>query len=94
MDKDKHLKSLIDFLENAEQSVKDDADKKVEIGYCINIKKLCDYKASCSYRDIVFIICTLKEYLKPMEGKEGYMWDYYREQFAKLADRLAVQNRI
>lgn len=55
MNKDKHLKSLIDFLENAEQSAKDDADKKVEIEHCINIKKMCDYKVSCSYRDIVLL---------------------------------------
>ena len=92
MDKDKHLEQLTDLLSEVSQSLKDNAGKEVEIEHCINIKKMCDYKVSCSYRDIVFVICIIKEYLKLMEGKEGCMWgDYYREQFAKLADKLAAQ---
>lgn len=77
MDKDKHLESLADLLKDAEQSIKDDADKEVEVEHCINVKKMCDYKVSCSYGDIVFIICILKDYLKLIKDKEGMMWDYY-----------------
>lgn len=91
MDEDTHLEALADLLKDAEQSIKDEADKEVDVEHCINIKKLCDYRVSCSYGDIVFIICILKDYLKLIEEKEGVIWDYYREQFAKLADRLAVQ---
>lgn len=73
MDKDKHLESLADLLKDAEQSIKDNANKEVEIEHCINIKKMCDYKVSCSYRDIVFIICILNDYLKLINEKEGFM---------------------
>ena len=91
MDEDTHLEALADLLKDAEQSIKDDADKEVEIEHCINIKKLCDYKVSCSYGDIVLIICILKDYLKLIQKKEGIMWDYYRKEFAELADHLSSQ---
>ena len=91
MKQDVHLESLSDLLKDAEQSIKDKADKEVEVEHCINVKKMCDYKVSCSYGDIVFIICILKDYLKLIKDKEGMMWDYYREKFAKLADKLSAQ---
>lgn len=91
MDKDGHLESLVDLLEEADQAVKGGADRLVEIEHCIDTKKMCGCKVSCSYRDIVFIICILKDYLKLTAGKEDFMWDYYRERFAKLADSLSVQ---
>lgn len=91
MDQDTHLESLADLLREAEQSIKDDANKEVEVEHCINIKKMCDYKVSCSYGDIVFIICVLKDYLNLIKDKEGMLWNYYRKEFAKLADKLSVQ---
>lgn len=91
MDKDKHLESLVNILKWTEQDIKNDANKEVDVEHCINIKKMCDYKVSCSYGDIVFIICILKDYLKLLEEKEGVMWDYYKENFSKLADKLSVQ---
>lgn len=91
MDQDKDMNDLVRVLEDAEQETKSEADRKVEIEHCINIKTLKDFKVSCSYQDIVFIICILKDYLKILADKEGVMWDYYRERFAKLADRLSEQ---
>lgn len=91
MDEDTHLEALADILKDAEQSIKYDANKEVEVEHCINIKKLCDYKVSCSYGDIVFIICILKDYLKLIEEKEGMMWDYYKDKFSKLANKLSTQ---
>ena len=91
MDKNAHLESLADLLKDTERSIKDEANKEVEVEHCINIKKMCDYKVSCSYRDIVFIICILKDYLKLIKDKEGMMWDYYRDKFEKLADKLSAQ---
>lgn len=91
MDQDKDMNDLVRVLEDAEQETKSEADRKVEIEHCINIKTLKDFKVSCSYQDIVFIICILKDYQKIIADKEGVMWDYYRERFAKLADKLAEQ---
>ena len=86
------LKELTNLLDVADKDIKkEDADKQVEIEHCINIKTLSDFKVSCSYRDIVFVICILKEYLKLIEEREGFTWEYYREQFSKLANRLSEQ---
>ena len=92
MDKATHLNSLARILTEAESAIpKEEADKQVKVEHCINIKTLCDYEVSCSYGDMVFIICILKDYLKLIAEKEGHIWDYYRGRFAKLADKLSVQ---
>ncbi len=92
MDKATHLDSLARILTEAESAIpKEEADKQVKVEHCINIKTLCDYEVSCSYRDMVFVICILKDYLKLIAEKEGHIWDYYRERFAKLADKLSAQ---
>lgn len=91
MDQDTQLESLVCTLDVVDKEIRDVADKHVEIEHCINIGKLSNYKVSCSYGDIVFIICILKDYLKLTAEKEGHIWEYYRSRFAKLADRLACQ---
>ena len=85
------METLTGLLKETEHTIKNDTDKKVEIKHCINNKKMCDYEISCSYGDVVFIICILKDYLKLIEEKEGVIWDYYREHFAKLANKLSTQ---
>ena len=92
MDKSSHLDSLARILTEAESAIsKEEADKQVKVEHCINIKELCDYKVSCCYGDMIFIICILKDYLKLIADKEGHIWDYYRDRFAKLADKLSAQ---
>lgn len=92
MEKEENLKELSNLLDVADKDInKEDVNKQVEIEHCINIKTLSDFKVSCSYRDVVFIICILKEYIKLIEEREGFTWEYYREQFMKLADRLSEQ---
>ena len=92
MDKNNHLESLARVLTEAESAIpKEEADKGVKVEHCINIKEMCDYKVSCSYGDMIFIICILKDYLKLIADKEGHIWDYYRDRFAKLADKLSAQ---
>ena len=92
MDKNNHLDSLARILTEAESGIqKEEADKQVKVEHCINIKTLCDYEVSCSYGDMVFVICILKDYLKLIAEKEGHIWDYYRVRFTKLADKLSAQ---
>lgn len=91
MDSKENVEELTCLLDGAEEDIKDNAGKQVEIEHCINMKTLSDFKVSCSYRDIVYMICILKEYLKLIEEKKGFTWEYYREQFSKLADRLSEQ---
>lgn len=85
-----HSDIMSGFLEKMEQDIKG-RDRQVQVEHCINIKKLKDYKVSCSYGDMVFIICILKDYLKLIGNEKGVMWDYYRNRFSKLADGLAAQ---
>ena len=91
MDKATHLDSLARILTEAESGIQKEADKQVKVEHCINIKTLCDYEVSCSYGDMVFVICILKDYLKLIAEKEGHIWDYYRSRFARLADKLSAQ---
>ena len=91
MDKERHLDSLARILTESESGIQKEADKQVKVEHCINIKTLCDYEVSCSYGDMVFVICILKDYLKLLAEKEGHIWDYYRGRFAKLADKLSAQ---
>lgn len=91
MDRSRHLDSLAELLDGAEKDIRQEADRQVEVEHCINIKTLRDFKVFCSYGDMVFIICILKDYLKIIAEKEGHIWDYYRDRFAKLADKLAEQ---
>lgn len=59
----------------------------------INLKLMCDYVVSCSYGDIVLIICMLHDYVKMLdEIRSDIQWEaYYREKFIKMADRLSGQ---
>lgn len=59
----------------------------------INLKLMCDYVVSCSYGDIVLIICMLHDYVNMLdEVRSDIQWEgYYREKFIKMADRLSEQ---
>ena len=88
---DEHLLFLFSFLDEVEKEIADDAEKQAWIEKCINIKTLSDFTVSCSYGDMVLIICVLKDYLKLIANKEGPTWDYYRDKFSKMAYRLSGQ---
>lgn len=69
-------------------------EKQVMIEKAINLRLMCDYVVSCSYGDIVLIICMLHDYVKMLdEVKADDIWyqAYYREKFVKIADRLSEQ---
>ncbi|MDE7313566.1 MAG: hypothetical protein K2N87_18415 [Eubacterium sp.] len=69
-------------------------EKQVMIEKAINLKLMCDYVVSCSYGDIVLIICMLHDYVKMLDelrSDDIQYQAYYRKKFMEMADRLAVQ---
>ncbi len=89
-----HFWFLFSFLREVEKGMTKDEMKQVMIEKAINIKLLCDYVVSCSYGDIVLIICMLHDYVKMMDEirDDDIQWKaYYRNKFVTMADRLADQ---
>lgn len=84
---------LFQFLREVEEGMNKDEMKQVMIEKAINLKLLCDYVVSCSYGDIVLIICMLHDYVKMLdEIRDDIQWQaYYRNKFVTMADRLAEQ---
>ena len=93
VDKKNQLTTFLQFLNEAEKGVKKESEKQVMIAKAINLKLMCDYVVSCSYGDIVLIICMLHDYVKMLdEVRSDIQWEtYYREKFIKMADRLSEQ---
>lgn len=81
------------FLQEVEKELSKEEEKQVMIEKAINLKLMCDYVVSCSYGDIVLIICMLRDYVKMLDGfRSDIQWKvYYREKFIKMADRLSEQ---
>ncbi len=93
MEKDK-MWFLFQFLHEVEESISPEAEKQVMIEKAINLRLLCDYVVSCSYGDIVLIICMLHDYVKMLDeikAEDIQYQAYYRGKFMKMADRLAEQ---
>lgn len=82
------------FLQEVEKEISKEEEKQVMIEKAINLKLMCDYAVSCSYGDIVLIICMLHDYVKVLDEikNDDIQWKtYYRERFIKMADRLSEQ---
>ena len=85
---------LFQFLHEVEESISPKAEKQVMIEKAINLRLLCDYVVSCSYGDVVLIICMLHDYIKRLDelrADDIVYQAYYREKFMKMADRLSEQ---
>ena len=94
MDKKERLWFLFQFLHEVERGMSKEEEKQVMIEKAINLRLLCDYVVSCSYGDIVLIICMLHDYVKMLDelrADEILYQAYYRERFIKIADRLSGQ---
>ena len=93
MDRHDRLWFLFQFLQEVEKGLSKEEEKQVMIENAINLKLMCDYVVSCSYGDIVLIICMLRDYVKMLdEIRSDIQWEcYYREKFMKMADRLSEQ---
>ncbi|MDD2979558.1 MAG: hypothetical protein PHN80_06245 [Hespellia sp.] len=82
------------LLEEVEQSMTKEQEKQVMIEKAISLRLMCDYVVSCSYGDVVLIICMLHDYVKMLDEARGddiQYQAYYRVKFMKIADRLAEQ---
>lgn len=93
MEKDK-MWFFFQFLHEVEESISPEAEKQVMIEKAINLRLLCDYVVSCSYGDVVLIICMLHDYVKMLDQakKDDVLYQaYYRGKFIKIADGLARQ---
>ena len=93
MDRQNHLWFFFQSLQEVEKELSKEEEKQVMIEKAINLKLMCDYVVSCSYGDIVLIICMIHDYIKMLdEIRNTIQWEvYYREKFIKMADRLSEQ---
>jgi len=93
MDRQKQLWFFFQFLQEVEKELSKEEEKQVMIEKAINLRLMCDYVVSCSYGDVVLIICMLRDYVKMLdEIRSDIQWEaYYREKFIKMADRLSEQ---
>ena len=94
MDKKERLWFLFQFLHEVEKEMSRDEEKQVMIEKAINLRLMCDYVVSCSYYDVVLIICMLHDYINMLDEIKAdnvFYQAYYRGVFTKMADRLAEQ---
>lgn len=93
MDKQNKLWFFFQFLQEVEKELSKEEEKQIMIENAVNLKLMCDYVVSCSYSDIVLIICMLRDYVKMLdEVRSDIQWEvYYREKFMKMAGRLSEQ---
>lgn len=94
MNKKERLWFLFQFLHEVKKEMSREEEKQVMIEKAINLRLLCDYVVSCSYGDVVLIICMLHDYvnmLDEVKGDDVLYQAYYRGVFMKMADHLAEQ---
>lgn len=93
-DREDRLWFLFQFLHDVEEKMSKEEQKQVMIEKAINLKLMCDYVVSCSYLDIVLIICMLRDYVQLVDEIRGddIQWSaYYRDKFLKMAERFSKQ---
>lgn len=93
MNRQKQLGFFFQFIDEVEKEISKEKKKQVMIEKAINLKLMCDYVVSCSYGDIVLIICMIHDYVKMLdETRNTIQWEvYYRNKFVNMADRLSEQ---
>lgn len=86
--------STFQLLHDVEKEMSKEERKQVMIENAINLKTMCDYVVSCSYLDIVLIICMLRDYVQMVDEirTDDIQWSvYYRNKFLKMADKFSEQ---
>lgn len=85
---------FFELIKVIEKELSKEEQKQVMIEKAINMKLLCEYVVSCSYGDVVLIICMLHDYIKTLDKLKGddiQYKAYYRKKFESMANRLAEQ---
>ena len=94
MNKKNQVSTLLKTLHSAEKRIEKEAEKQVMIEKAVNLRLMCDYVVSCSYGDIVLIICMIYDYIKMLDEirEDDIQYQaYYRQVFNRMADRLSEQ---
>lgn len=93
MDQNNQLYFFFQFLQETEKELSKEDEKQIMIENAINLRLMCDYVVSCSYSDIVLIICMLRDYVQMLDKiRDDIQWKvYYRAKFMDMAARLSAQ---
>lgn len=94
MNRKEQLLFFFQFLQEVENGLSQEEEKQVMIERAINLRLMCDYVVSCSYLDVVLIICMLHDYIRILDEVKAddiQYQAYYRKKFTDMADRLAQQ---
>ncbi len=94
MNKTEHMWFFLQFLHETSNKISKEEEKQVMIEKAINLRLMCDYVVSCSYGNVVLIICMLHDYVKMLDelrDDDINYQAYYRKKFMDMADRLAEQ---
>ena len=89
-----YLFLFFQLIQGVEAEMAKEEEKQVMIEKAINLRLMCDYAVSCSYGDIVLIICMLYDYVKMLDevmGDNVEYQAYYRKKFLDMAERLSGQ---
>ncbi len=84
---------LFQFLRDVEEGTSKEKEKQVMIEKALNMRILADYIVTCSYGDLVLIICMMRDYVETLDRiRDDVTWKaYYRSKFLNIADRLSRQ---
>ena len=93
MDQNNQLYFFFQFIQETEKELSKEEEKQVMIENAISLRLMCDYVVSCSYGDIVLIICMLRDYIQMLDKmRDDIQYKvYYRAKFMDMADRLSEQ---
>lgn len=93
MDGQMSIYDTLTVLKEVEKKISKEEQKKVMIEKAINLRLMCDYVVSCSYGDIVLIICMLHDYVKMLDEVRSDIEYrvYYRDRFLKMSEQMAEQ---
>ncbi len=85
---------FFELLGEAEKEASAKGDSQAAIEGAINVRTMRDYVVSCSYNDLVLIICMLHDYVRALDkikSEDLQYRSYYRKVFSDMEARLSKQ---